>query len=65
MDTIDAEAEKLTADPVCGKEMAAGMDLFDTEYGGKVTTCCSEHGRLLVALHPETYVAEPAGDAPR
>ena len=65
MDATDREAQQLTTDPVCGREMTAGTELLDTEYGGKVYPFCSEHCRMLFALHPETYVAEPAGDAPR
>ena len=65
MDAIDTEAEQLTTDPVCGREMAAGMELLDTEYGGKVYPFCSEHCRMLFALHPERYVTEQTGDAPR
>jgi YHS domain-containing protein len=63
MDAIDTEAEQLTTDPVCGREIAVGMELLDTEYGGKVYPFCSEYCRMLFALHPEQYVAEPAGDA--
>jgi P-type Cu+ transporter len=65
MDAIDTEAEQLTTDPVCGREMAAGRELLDTEYGGRVYPFCSEHCRMLFALHPESYVAEPTGGAPR
>ena len=65
MEAIDIEAEQLTTDPVCGREMTAGTELLDTEYGGKVHPFCSEHCRMLFALHPETYVAESAGNAPR
>jgi YHS domain-containing protein len=64
MDAIETETEQLTTDPVCDREMTAGMELLDTEYGGKVYPFRSEHCRMLFALHPESYVAEPKGDAP-
>jgi P-type Cu+ transporter len=62
MDAIDNETEQLTTDPVCGREISAGMELLDSEHGGKVYPFCSEHCRMLFALHPERYVAESAED---
>jgi len=64
MDATDTDAEQPTTDPVCGREMTVGMELLDTEYGGCVYPFCSEHCRMLFALHPERYVAEPTRDAP-
>ena len=62
MDAIDTDTELLTTDPVCGREMTVGRELLDSEYDGKVYPFCSEHCRMLVALHPEKYAMESTAD---
>ena len=64
MDAIETDTEPLTTDPVCGREMTVGMELLHSEYDGKLYPFCSEHCRMLFALHPERYVVEST-DAPR
>ena len=64
MDVMEIDAQRLTVDPVCGREITPGRELFIAECGDKVLPFCSEHCRMLFALHQERYVEEQRPPTP-
>jgi P-type Cu+ transporter len=60
METTLKEAVAGMRDPVCGAEIDPLRALFIVDYQGESHPICSEHCRMLFALHPERYVEQRA-----
>lgn len=60
MQVSDESTERLTRDPVCGREITIAQALLVTECNGELHPFCSERCRMLFALHPERYPGSAA-----
>ena len=54
-----------TRDPVCGRVITGEQALLVADHHGTTYLFCSEHCRMLCALHPEAFTADEARTAAR